>query len=111
MTQQHWLEHQVHDDHQNADDEEDKHFIFHLFDPNTKEENQYQIMNFEFPNVPKITIESQTECTSSTGLALWIGSEKLCEFLSNHSEVIVGKSVLELGKLVFNEDIQSGKNI
>ena len=88
-----WLEHQIHN---NDEDDEDKHFLFHLFDQGKEE--QYETMNFEFPNVPKITIQSQTECETSTGLALWLGSEMLCEYLSKHSELVKGKHVLELGK-------------
>jgi hypothetical protein len=89
-----WLEHQIHNN--DDDDDEDKHFLFHLFDRG--KEQPYETMTFEFPNVPKITIQSQTECETSTGLALWSGSEMLCDYLSKHSELVKGKAVLELGK-------------
>ena len=87
---QKWLEHQIHDDDETG---EDKDFVFNLF----AQEVPYETMEYEFPNVPKISIQSQTETPTSTGLALWLGSEKMCGYLTNHPELVSGKKVLELG--------------
>lgn len=85
-----WFEHQIHEDESG----EDKEFVFALF----AKEEPYDTMKFEFPNVPEIAIQSQTESPTSTGLALWLGSERLCTFLADHKELVSGKEVIELGK-------------
>lgn len=33
----------------------------------------------------------------STGMTLWEGSEKLCEYLCEHKEIVQGKTIVELG--------------
>jgi predicted nicotinamide N-methyase len=87
---QEWLEHQIHDDEYG----ENKDFSFDLF----AQEVPFETVDFDFPNFPKISIQTQTEIPTSTGLALWLGSERLCGYLADNAELVSGKKVLELGK-------------
>lgn len=85
-----WREHNIHGD----DREEDKAFVFNLFD---QEEDPFQLLEFEFGDLPKILVKGQPECPNSTGLAIWVGAETLCGYLVRHPNLIRDKQVLELG--------------
>ncbi len=102
-----WREFNIHGKSDNVDENEeadDKNFVFHLFDP--PEDDPYETKDYHFPNMPggddddrikTIQLRGQADIQISTGLALWLGSEVLCQHLVDNPNLVRGKSVLELG--------------
>ena len=86
-----WREVNIHDGDDDGGGDVDT--LFNLF----AEEDPYEIQEYEFPNVPKLFLRGQTEMPNSTGLALWLGSEILCDRLVHDPLLIREKRLLELG--------------
>ena len=57
----------------------------------------YETIQYDFEDNAKITIRSETDYDKSTGMSVWKGSEVMCAYLRQHSDVIQNKKVLELG--------------
>ncbi len=104
-----WREFNIHGKSDNVNEEEeadDKNFVFHLFD--SPEDDPYETKDYHFPNMPgsgrndddrikTIQLRGQADIQISTGLALWLGSEVMCEHLIENPNLVKGKRVLELG--------------
>ena len=91
MTTKEWREVNIHDGEENGTCDVDT--LFNMF----AEENPYEIQEYEYPNMPKLFLRGQEEMPNSTGLALWLGSEILCERLVQNPHLVKDKKVLELG--------------
>jgi len=61
-----WREYKIHGDE--VDESEDKDFLFNLF----TQEDPFDIMEYKYPNIPKITLRGQTETPNSTGLVSFL---------------------------------------
>jgi predicted nicotinamide N-methyase len=96
-----WREFNIYDAYATADqveegeEDESRDFLFRMFESTQQDTNE--VLEFHFPSIPSIFLEAQQDYTNSTGLSLWGGSEALCHYLIEHPDLIVGKSVLELG--------------
>lgn len=97
-----WKEFNIHGKSDNLDENEeagDNNFIFHLFD--NPDDDPYETKEYNFSKLPtkekSIRLRGQSDIQISTGLALWLGSEVLCEHLTNYPNLVKGKKVLELG--------------
>lgn len=73
---------------------------------NLQEEASEEMMDFSYPLVTTtttttalidITLKGFQDYTHSTGMAVWLGSEILARHLVKHTDLVQGKSVLELG--------------
>mmetsp|Transcript_17925 Transcript_17925/g.26528 ORF Transcript_17925/g.26528 Transcript_17925/m.26528 type:complete len:292 (-) Transcript_17925:18-893(-) len=87
-----WTEHNVHDYQ-----EEDTDFVFSLFETN---KDEYDTTDYDFS--PKlqhkpISLRGSEDMNHSTGLAVWLGSEVLCDYLLDHADLVRDKRVIELG--------------
>ena len=97
-----WKEYNIHGDELNSNGgKEDKDFVFHLFDD--PEDDPYETKEYVFSKLPDncpnktILLRGHSEIQVSTGLALWLGSEVMCQHLINHPGMVRGKNILELG--------------
>lgn len=88
-----WTEHNI---HEYQDEVEDKDFVFSLFE--TSKDDEYDILDYDFPKLGKpISLRGSEDMNHSTGLAVWAGSEVLCDYLLDHAELVLDKRVIELG--------------
>ena len=85
-----WQEHEVHEGVTEQD-------VAHLNLFEAPSLQPFEMHSFQFKNVPPLLLRGHTEYPHATGLALWRGAEILAEYLVNHSELVKGKQVLELG--------------
>jgi predicted nicotinamide N-methyase len=86
-----WREVNIHDDDDDGGGEVDT--LFNLF----AEKDLYEIQEYEYSNTPKLFLRGQPEMPNSTGLALWLGSEVLCDRFVQNPLLIKDKRVLEMG--------------
>lgn len=122
-----WQECDVHFDNskgeENWEDESDLEDVeYNLFAPPS--EDEFEIFEYDFPQLKDynpsnnhlikaieasasndaierdsrvIKLRGHSEINNSTGLSMWLGSEKLCEYLLDHPELVHGQRIMELG--------------
>uniref|UniRef100_A0A7S3Q159 Calmodulin-lysine N-methyltransferase n=1 Tax=Chaetoceros debilis TaxID=122233 RepID=A0A7S3Q159_9STRA len=97
-----WKEFNIHGKSDNLDENEeagDTNFISHLFD--NPDDDPYETKEYTFAKLPTedktIHLRGQSDIQVSTGLAVWLGSEVLCEYLTNYPNLVKDKKVLEFG--------------
>jgi predicted nicotinamide N-methyase len=100
-----WREFNIHD---NDDEEEDAYASGLYLFGNMQEEGTEEMMDFSFVVKEKngedtsnktvdITLKGFQDYTHSTGMAVWLGSEIMANYLVKNAELIRNRSVLELG--------------
>eukprot|EP00548_Thalassiothrix_antarctica_P015566 CAMPEP_0194171376 /NCGR_PEP_ID=MMETSP0154-20130528/5960_1 /TAXON_ID=1049557 /ORGANISM="Thalassiothrix antarctica, Strain L6-D1" /LENGTH=266 /DNA_ID=CAMNT_0038883653 /DNA_START=31 /DNA_END=828 /DNA_ORIENTATION=- len=93
-----WTEHDIHDDDDDNNDTEDKDFMFRMFEPEPEELLDEDAYEYDFDSgEKKVLLRGNRDMNHSTGLAVWTGSEILCDYLVSHSDLVKNKYVLELG--------------
>eukprot|EP00584_Thalassiosira_punctigera_P020710 CAMPEP_0172566572 /NCGR_PEP_ID=MMETSP1067-20121228/112352_1 /TAXON_ID=265564 ORGANISM="Thalassiosira punctigera, Strain Tpunct2005C2" /NCGR_SAMPLE_ID=MMETSP1067 /ASSEMBLY_ACC=CAM_ASM_000444 /LENGTH=127 /DNA_ID=CAMNT_0013357721 /DNA_START=19 /DNA_END=398 /DNA_ORIENTATION=- len=98
-----WREYNVHKDYGRPDilsaqeDEDASHQQpVDIFAPR----DAYDTQEYSFDGINgkvTITLREQKDYDVSTGMAIWKGSEILCQYMINHPDLIRNKRVLELG--------------
>jgi len=86
-----WREYNVHG---SADDAEDQ--PIDLF-ASSNADDAYETIQYDIDDEIKINIRSETDYDKSTGMSVWKGSEVMCTYLRQNSDVVNNKKVLELG--------------
>ncbi len=68
-----------------------------IYNENNDSNSAFHDMEFEFDNVPKITLRGHKSISHSTGLALWTCCQILSAYLNDNRHLVEKKRVLELG--------------
>jgi len=68
-----------------------------IYNENNDKDSAFHYMDFEFENVPKITLRGLKSIEHSTGLALWSCCQILSGYLTENPHLVEKKRVLELG--------------
>ena len=99
-----WREYNVHSASSGDDDREDDGQppidIFESSHDNGKHDETYETIQYDTRNNgnnTSITIQQEREYDKSTGMSIWKGAEVMSTYLQQHSNLIKGKRVLELG--------------
>jgi predicted nicotinamide N-methyase len=99
-----WREYNVHSANSSGDDTEDDGQppidIFASSHDNGNHYDAYETIQYDIignNNNTSITIQQEREYDKSTGMSIWKGAEVMSTYLQQHSNLIKGKRVLELG--------------
>ncbi|KAL7426164.1 hypothetical protein ACHAXM_000345 [Skeletonema potamos] len=93
MTQDdcNWREYNVHGSQDDVEDQPTDIFA------SSNADDAYETIQYDIGDNLIINIRSEKDYDKSTGMSVWTGSEVMCTYLKQHSDVINKKKVLELG--------------
>ncbi|KAL7426165.1 hypothetical protein ACHAXM_000346 [Skeletonema potamos] len=86
-----WREYNVHGSQDDVEDQPTDIFA------SSNADDAYETIQYDIGDNLIINIRSEKDYDKSTGMSVWTGSEVMCTYLKQHSDVINKKKVLELG--------------